>query len=88
MPIIASFFGIYIRMYFADHAPPHIHVEYQGHEALVAIDDGRVIEGALPRRAEALVRQWCVDRRSELEQNWLRAQALLPLSRIPGADHG
>ncbi|MHB1273785.1 MAG: DUF4160 domain-containing protein, partial [Rhodanobacter sp.] len=29
MPIISSFFGIYIRMYFADHAPPHIHVDYQ-----------------------------------------------------------
>jgi hypothetical protein len=26
MPIISSFFGIYIRMYFADHAPAHIHV--------------------------------------------------------------
>ena len=41
MPIISSFFGIYIRMYFADHAPPHIHVDYQGHEALVAVADGR-----------------------------------------------
>jgi len=29
MPIISSFFGIYVRMYFADHAPPHVHVEYQ-----------------------------------------------------------
>ena len=26
MPIISSFFGIYVRMYFADHGPPHIHV--------------------------------------------------------------
>ncbi|MEY2159310.1 MULTISPECIES: DUF4160 domain-containing protein [unclassified Rhodanobacter] len=30
MPIISSFFGIYVRMYFADHAPPHVHVEYRG----------------------------------------------------------
>jgi len=43
MPIIASFFGIYVRMYFDDHAPPHFHVEYQGHEAYVAIADGAII---------------------------------------------
>ena len=30
MPIIFSFFGIYIRMYFSDHAPPHRHVDDQG----------------------------------------------------------
>ncbi|MFK0570419.1 DUF4160 domain-containing protein [Endozoicomonas sp.] len=35
MPVISSFFGIYIRMYHADHAPPHIHAAYQGHEALI-----------------------------------------------------
>lgn len=87
MPIIASFFGIYVRMYFADHGPPHIHVEYQGHEALVAIEDGAIVQGRLPRRAHALVKQWCLDHRSELEQNWVRAQALQPLNRIPGADN-
>ena len=73
MPVISSFFGIYVRMYFADHGPPHIHIEYQGHEALVAILDGIVIEGELPRRAATLVRQWCLDHRIELEQNWARA---------------
>lgn len=57
MPIISSFFGIYVRMYFADHAPPHIHVEYQGHEALVAIDSGEILQGRLPKRAASLVRQ-------------------------------
>jgi hypothetical protein len=87
MPIIASFFGIYVRMYFADHAPPHVHVEYQGHEALVAIEDGRILMGELPNRAAGLVRAWCVDHRDALLQNWAAAQALLPLSRIPGADH-
>jgi hypothetical protein len=87
MPIISSFFGIYVRMYFADHAPPHIHVEYQGHEALVAIDSGEILQGRLPKRAASLVRQWCLDHHDELGQNWNRAQALQPLSRIPGADN-
>lgn len=87
MPVISSFFGIYVRMYFADHAPPHIHVEYQGHEALVAIGDGAILQGELPKRAQALVRQWCLDHQQELEQNWACAQALQPMSRIPGADN-
>ena len=87
MPVISSFFGIYIRMYFADHGPPHIHVEYQGHEATIAFTNGAVLEGELPRRALALVRHWCVDHVAELAQNWARAQALQPLERIAGADN-
>ena len=87
MPIISTFFGIYVRMYFADHGPPHIHVEYQGHEALIVIADGSVLQGELPRKAKALVTQWCLDHRQELEQNWANAQALQPLNRIAGADN-
>ena len=87
MPIISTFFGITVRMYFADHGPPHVHVDYQGQEALVAIADGGILLGELPKRARALVRQWCLDHRIELEQNWADAQALRPLARIPGADN-
>jgi hypothetical protein len=87
MPIISSFFGNYVRMYFANHPPPHIHVEYQGHEALVALADGAIIQRELPRRAQALVQQWCLDHHAVLEQNWANAQALRPLHRIPGADN-
>ena len=65
MPVISYFFGIYVRMYFDDHAPPHIHVEYQGHEAFVAIETGEVIDGRLPRKAAKLVKDWCVDHRAE-----------------------
>ena len=87
MPIISTFFGIHVRMYFADHGPPHVQVEYQGQEALIEIADGAVLQGRLPNRVLALVRQWRLDHASELEQNWSRAQALQPLMRIPGADN-
>ena len=87
MPIISTFFGIYVRMYFADHGPPHIHVEYQGQEALIDITSGQVLAGSLPSRALALVRQWRVDNATELAQNWAQAQLLQPLVRIPGADN-
>ncbi len=74
-------------MYFADHGPAHVHVEYQGHEALVGIADGELVQGALPRRVQGIVAAWCLDHRQELEDNWARAQALLPLSRVSGADN-
>jgi hypothetical protein len=87
MPVISYFFGIYIRMYHDDHPPPHVHVEYQGHEAFVAIATGEVLQGSLPTRAARLVKDWCVEHRSELDSNWQRAQALEPLERISGADN-
>lgn len=37
MPEICRFFGIVIRMYFLDHAPPHFHATYGGSEAQVQI---------------------------------------------------
>lgn len=87
MPIISTFFGIQVRMYFADHWPPHAHVECQGQEALIDIADGTVLQGWLPNRALALVLQWRLDHAEELAQNWSRAQALQPLMCIPGADN-
>lgn len=37
MPEISRFFGIAIRMYFLDHAPPHFHAYYAGAEAQIGI---------------------------------------------------
>jgi hypothetical protein len=87
MPIISAYFGIIIRMRHGDHAPPHVHVEYQGYRALVAISTGEVGAGRLPSKAAAIVREWCLTHQAELSQNWILAQAFEPLNRIQGADH-
>ena len=87
MPVISSFFGIYIRMYHADHAPPHVHADYQGQEALVEISTGHILEGNLPKKATKLVAEWCFSHQAELEDNWQRAIHLQPLERIAGADN-
>lgn len=87
MPIISTFFGIYIRMYHDDHNPPHFHAEYQGHEALIRIRDGEVFVGSLPVRARRLVKEWCSEHEDDLMANWTRAVALEPLEKIPGADN-
>jgi len=87
MPVISYFFGIYIRMYHDDHNPPHIHVEYQGHQALIAINDGTILAGTLPRKAHKIVYEWMQNYQQELIEDWQRAIALEPLLRIPGADN-
>lgn len=70
MPTISQFYGILIRMYFADHAPPHFHAIYGEAEALVDIRTLEVIEGALPRRALAFVLEWASQHRTELMEDW------------------
>jgi hypothetical protein len=87
VPVISFFFGISIRMYHNDHEPPHVHAEYQGFEAFVAIATGEVFEGRLPAQARRLVREWCLAHEEELMKNWRKAKDLLPLDRIPGADN-
>ena len=50
MPEISRFYGIVIRMYGLDHAPPHLHAVYAEHEALIGIENIEVIRGTLPPR--------------------------------------
>lgn len=55
MPTISRFFGISIRMYYDDHAPPHFHAYYGKNAVVVDIITLDVREGDIPRRALALV---------------------------------
>jgi hypothetical protein len=50
VPTISRFFGIVIRMYYDDHAPPHFHAYYGDDVAVIAINTLEVIEGDLPKR--------------------------------------
>ena len=53
---ISEFFGIFIYMYYQDHSPPHFHAIYGSDEALIAIEDLKVLRGGeLPPRALGLV---------------------------------
>ncbi|WP_036295588.1 DUF4160 domain-containing protein [Methylosinus sp. PW1] len=86
MPTIASFYGIAIRMYLKDHAPPHFHAIYGDHEAQVAIGTGDILKGELPATALRLVREWAKLNREALEANWRRRETGLPLEQIDGLD--
>ena len=86
MPTISRFFGIRILMFYDDHPRAHFHARYAEHEATVAIETLEVLAGGLPRRAMALVLEWGVLHRSELRENWARAQRGQPLAAVPGLD--
>jgi hypothetical protein len=86
VPRISSFYGITIAMYFNDHAPPHFHVVYSGHEASLRLADLSLMEGKLPSRASRLVREWARLHPRELWANWERARAGLALDTIPGLE--
>lgn len=85
MPQISRFYGISIYMYYADHAPPHLHAIYGEDEAIADIRTGAVIGGELPRRAGKLVAEWIASHQNELLDNWERArnqQPLLPIAPL------
>ncbi len=73
MAIISMFYGIIISMYFFDnqqHKLPHIHVKYQGEEAVFSITDGEMIAGNLKSNKARLVQAWIEIHRDELMANW------------------
>lgn len=70
MPVISRFFGIIIRMFFNEHAPPHFHAEYGEFRASINILTLDVEDGTLPRRALELVQDWAELHRNELLADW------------------
>jgi hypothetical protein len=82
MPEICRFYGIVIKMYFADHAPPYFHAEYAEFEARVAINNLAVLTGTLPPRAMGLVAEWATIHQGELQALWERASRLEAITRL------
>lgn len=82
MPEISMFAGIRITMYYDDHNPPHFHAEYAEYKALVDIQNGYVIGGALPGRQLKYVLAWADIHQDELMQNWELARDAKPLNPI------
>ncbi|MCC6573042.1 MAG: DUF4160 domain-containing protein [Planctomycetes bacterium] len=74
MPEIARFYGIIIKMYYRDHAPPHFHAEYGEHELLITISPIGVFEGHAPPRVRSMVLEWCALHQAELADNWTRCR--------------
>jgi hypothetical protein len=70
MPTISTFYGIIIRMFYDEHAPPHFHAQYGEFKAVIAIQTLEPMEGKLPRRALELILDWAELHQAELMENW------------------
>ena len=88
MPLISSFHGILIYMYYFDniqHQSPHIHVHYQEKSCVIGIIDHQIINGKIPNQKLRLVLTWMTLHQSELEENWKKAingKNILPISPL------
>lgn len=82
VPIVSRFFGIIIRMFFNEHAPPHFHAEYGEFRAVIDIRTLSLIEGKLPRRALELILDWAELHQTELLEDWVLCQRNEPPATI------
>ena len=76
MPTISMFYGIIVRLLYMDnkqHKLPHLHVEYQGMKAVVAIPGGELLDGEIPSKKLRLVQAWIAIHEEELMANWTLA---------------
>ena len=82
MPVISTFFGIVIRMFYQEHRLPHFHAEYQGQQATFDFG-GELLAGDIRSGvAKRLIREWAVQHRTQLEANWARMEVGRALERI------
>ena len=86
MPVVSSFFGIIIRMYYDEHNPPHLHAGYQGNRAVFDFD-GNMMKGNLKSRtATKLVREWIDMHISEIIEDWNLAREGKEIQKIDPLD--
>jgi hypothetical protein len=84
MPEISRFYGIVIRMYWADHQPPHFHAAYGSDQVQVRIDPVGLLRGRLPPRILAMVVEWAALHEGELLADWQLAEDCRELDPIEG----
>ena len=85
MPIVSSFYGIIIQMFFnenAGHHTPHFHASFAEFEAVYDLNGNRM-EGDMPKSKERLIEAWIEIHKDELSAAW-RAARLGETIKIEG----
>jgi len=78
VPEISRFYGIVVRMYYNDHAPPHFHAEYGEYELVIGIAPIAVLGGTAPPRVRSMVIEWAGLHQAELREDWERCRSGQP----------
>ena len=82
MPEVSRFYGIIIRIYFADHNPPHFHALYGDEMVEIDIQRMSVLAGGIAPRALGMVFEWATIHREELLARFIQAQQNQPITKI------
>jgi hypothetical protein len=84
VPEISRFYGIIIRMFYNDHAPPHFHALYGDDELIVGVAPVAVLAGRSSARVRSMVFEWAALHQQELLEDWERCRrAEAPISIAP-----
>ena len=83
MPIISTFFGIIIRMFYKEHEPAHFHAEHQGQQGKFDFSGKIMVGNIQSKTALELIQRWAVQNRAALDANWAKVKAGQPLDKIP-----
>ena len=83
MPEICRFYGIIIKMFFKpkEHEPAHIHAIYNEYVGIFDLKTFEMIDGYLPSKAQALVKEWLCTHTDELLEMW-KSQEFTKLSPL------
>ena len=81
MPVLSMFYGVIISVFYKDHNPPHIHIQYAEYNAIVDFN-GNILEGELPVKQRKLIEAWIVLHQDELYANWQLAKDKQNLFKI------
>ena len=57
MPVVSTFFGIVVRMFYLEHGVAHFHAEYQGQQATFTFDGERLAGNISSKSALRLIRE-------------------------------
>ena len=83
-PCFTELLSVCIWRIIQHHNLPHIHAKYAEFEASIAIEDGEILAGELPRKQLRLVQAWIELHRDELAADWeLSVSGELPYKISP-----
>ena len=70
MPTVAIVDDIKIMFYHDEHPPPHFHVKFGEHQAVINLLSLEIMRGFLPKPQYRKVFAWASDRRLALSRAW------------------
>jgi hypothetical protein len=82
MPVLSKFYGIIIRMVFAQNLDARFHATYGDSEIVVGLSPLRIIQGDAPARVRELVLEWARHHYLDLIGAWHRCASALPAQPI------